>query len=231
MEIKILGSRANVEPSAPYHAKFTGLLIDELLLVDVGHPSFLEEKFRHILFTHLHPDHAYFVRDDKKFTPVVDYYAPEKHSLIPGVKTITEPMDIGWYHITPVPVIHSLKVKSNAYIIQRKNRRIFITGDVAWIEKKYQENFDYFDLVLTDGSWIRKGGMIRRDKESGKIFGHTGVPNLINLFQALTHRIIIIHLGSRFIKDVKQGRKKLKKYNQEGLKVEPAYDGMILKLS
>lgn len=226
MKIKILGSRANVEPSAPYHSKFSGILIDELLLVDAGDRSFLNEKFNHVLFTHLHPDHAFFISEKENFTPEADCYAPERHELIPDLKIIEKKTDLGWYHVTPVPAIHSLKVKSSAYIIERKDTRIMITGDVAWIEKEYQNQFGEFDLVITDGSWIRKGGLIRRDKSTGQIYGHTGIPNLVKMFEGHTGHIVFMHLGSWFIKDVPKGKAKFKKFNTDTLLVEPAYDGM-----
>jgi hypothetical protein len=230
MKIKILGSRANVEPRTPYHTRFAGVLIDEILLVDAGERSFMKEKFHYLLFTHLHPDHAFFIRDKEKFTPGLACYAPEQHELIPQLEIITCPTDVGPYHILPVPVIHSLKVKSLGYVIERNEKRIFISGDVAWIEKKYQEDFGRFDLVITDGSWIRKGGMIRRDKKTDQIFGHTGIPNLVGLFEGHTHFIIFTHLGSWFIKDVPEGRTKLKKFNRDDLRIEPAYDGMSIEI-
>jgi glyoxylase-like metal-dependent hydrolase (beta-lactamase superfamily II) len=62
MNIKILGTRGEIKVSAPYHSRHSGVLIDNTLLLDCGEPEFLDYKPQAILITHLHPDHAFFVR-------------------------------------------------------------------------------------------------------------------------------------------------------------------------
>lgn len=53
-------------------------------------------------------------------------------------------------------------------------------------------------LIITDGSFLRKGGRVVRDREAGQIYGHNGVPDLINLFRKFTKSILIVHFGSWF---------------------------------
>lgn len=55
--------------------------------------------------------------------------------------------------------------------------------------------------MTAEASFIRKGGVVRKDKETGEIYGHTGIPNLINLFKKFTQNILFIHFGSWFYKD------------------------------
>jgi hypothetical protein len=90
--------------------------------------------------------------------------------------------------------------------------------------KKYHSQLKNLDLVITDGSFIRKGGMIRQDEE-GNIYGHKGIPGLVNLFEDYTDRIIFTHFGSWFYKDIKEARKKIEKLSEKA-SVEAAYDGL-----
>ena len=71
VDIKILGTRGEIEPSAPYHAKKSGVLIDGKILLDCGDQRFLAYHPHYVLMTHLHPDHAFFTRGDKR------YYIPD----------------------------------------------------------------------------------------------------------------------------------------------------------
>lgn len=69
MHIKILGSKGEIENSLPYHSKHSGILVDDCLLFDVGEKEFLKPHLKAIIVTHLHPDHAYFVRWGRKKIP------------------------------------------------------------------------------------------------------------------------------------------------------------------
>lgn len=234
MQIKILGTRANIDTTAPGHFGHSGILLDNLFLFDTGEEKYLEEKFKYLLYTHLHPDHAYFVYSGKEFPEhhKSKIYAPEKHSKIPEAIVLSEneKLQLAGYEITCIPVIHSLKVKSLGFIIAHQNKRIFISGDVAWIEKKHKENFKRFDLVITEGSYIRKGGMVRRDQKTGKIFGHTGIPDLIKMFEPYTGRIILTHLGTWFMKEMLVSEEKIRSLNTSHLIVEAAHDGQIITI-
>jgi len=223
MRIKILGTRGEIEASAPYHFYHSGILLDKKILLDVGEEKFLKYKPKYIFITHLHPDHAFFVREPEKRKNInVPVYTPE------NLKPET-PVKVDSYKITPIPVIHSKKVKSFAYLIEKKNKKIFYTGDIVWIEKKYHHYFKNLDLVITEASFYRKGGMVRKDKKTGKIYGHTGIPNLINLFKKFTSFIVFLHFGNWFYKDIKQARKKLNKLGKENkIKITVAYDGLEL---
>lgn len=83
--------------------------------------------------------------------------------------------------------------------------------------------------MITEASFVRKGGMVRRHKESGNIFGHTGVPNLVRLFKQFTDTILFIHFGSWFYKDVKKARKTFKTLARENdVDIIVGYDGLEL---
>lgn len=225
MKIKILGTRGEIEEHAPWHTKHSGILIDDRVLIDLGEEEYLNYNPSFVVFTHLHPDHAFFVRKNNKLNPEIDAYAPEISEQLENLQVVTGPFEKNGYKFSPIPVIHSLKVKSLAYIIEKDDKRLLYTGDVAWIEKKAREKLGQLDMVITEGSFIKKGGMIRRDKNTGKIFGHTGIPDLIKMFSPHTQHIVLTHFGSWFMKDVEEGREKIRELAPSNIQVEAARDG------
>lgn len=231
MDIKILGTRGEIKPSAPYHAKKSGVLLDNKILLDCGDERFLAYHPRYILMTHLHPDHAYFTRGDKQYEiPDAHMYAPEAFDHVP-ITVTKKPFTIAGYRITPIPTIHSIKVQSNAYLIEHKKKRILYTGDMIWIEKKYHHLLHDLDLVITEASHMREGGVVRRDPKTGHIFGHTGIPNLIALFSPYTPSIVLTHFGSWFYKDMKAGRRQCLALGRAyGVEVIVGHDGMELEV-
>ena len=60
--------------------------------------------------------------------------------------------------------------------------------------------------MITEASYFRKGGLIIRDKTTGRIYGHTGVPDLVRLFKDHCRRIVLVHFGGWFYKDVGRAR-------------------------
>lgn len=230
MKIKILGTRGEIEESAPYHSKRSGVLLDNKILLDVGDKRFLAHKPQYILITHLHPDHAYFVRHNEPLCSTAEIYAPEKYKDV-AIHITNKPFYIDQYKVTPIPTVHSLKVKSNAYLIEHKGQRLLYTGDMIWIEKKYRRLMKNLDMVITEASFMRKGGMIRRNKKTGKIYGHTGVPNLINLFKKFTDTMLFMHFGAWFYANIPKAKKTFKKLGQENaLKIIVGYDGLAIKV-
>lgn len=229
MKIKILGTRGEIEESAPYHSKKSGILINNELLLDCGDERFLAYNPKAILITHLHPDHAYFVRHHEVPATNVPIYAPQSYDLYAHMHITHKKFRIGEYTVTPIPTIHSIKVKSNAYLIEYKKQRLLYTGDMIWIEKKYYPLLHDLDCVITEASFMRKGGIVRRKDD--KIFGHTGVPNLIHLFKQFTSTMIFVHFGAWFYKDMRKARIEFKHLARENsIHVIVGYDGLEIKL-
>lgn len=231
MNIRILGTRGEIEPSAPYHRYHSGILINDSVLFDFGEIKYLEYRPKAIFITHLHPDHAVFVTQEinEDLPPIFaqEHFAKKDIPL----SVVDKSVKVGRLKITPIPSHHSLKVASCAYLIEEGGSRLLYTGDLIWIDKKYHHLLHDLDLVITDGSFIRKGGMIRRDPKTGRLFGHAGIPNLIKLFSPFTQKIIFVHFGSWFFKNISKSKKKLEDIGrQNNIEVVAGYDGKVFDI-
>ncbi len=224
MKITILGTRGQIEPSAPYHSKKSGVLIDDTILLDCGDERFLAYQPQALLITHLHPDHAFFVdKDDPPKLPC-PVYAPELYEAVP-ITVPDNPFLIKDYKITPIPTVHSAKVVSTAYLIEHNDISVLYTGDLITIDKKYHRLFRDLSCVITEASFIRKGGLIRKQS------GHTGLSDLIELFKQYTDTIILVHFGSWFYKDMPQARRKIKQLARDNqVDIIVGYDGLEIEL-
>ncbi len=231
MDIRILGTRGQIKPSHPNYHNHSGVLIDNVLF-DLGEPSFLKYAPQTIFVTHLHPDHAFFMYESVKHPPAisVSLFAPESAKLKGiTVTKFTGITEVAGLTVTSVPTAHSKKVLSQGYVVENGSKRIFYTGDVAWLKKDIIESLGKFDLVLTEGSYLKKGGRVFRDKCSGYIYGHTGIPNLVKLFGEVTKHVVITHFGSWFYKNIDESKAQIASLGDEyGISVTPAYDGMFL---
>lgn len=228
MQITILGTRGNIPVSAPKHARHAGVLIDRTLLVDAGERAYLRFKPRYILVTHLHPDHAAFTEADLRGDAVI--FAPERTRKLPAAKVMSRSVTVDSYRITPVPTIHSAKVRSMGYVIRTRDQSVFYSSDLIAIPPRYHRRLRDLDLVITEASFIRKGGMVRRDPATGQRFGHAGVPDLVEFFRPFTRQIVFTHFGSWFYKDIRTSVRRIEALSSEDVSVRAGYDGMTLKL-
>ncbi|MFO7914460.1 MAG: MBL fold metallo-hydrolase [Candidatus Krumholzibacteriales bacterium] len=231
MIIEIPGARGEVESSVPWHSGQSGVLIDGSLLLDLGEPEYLKRGPDAALITHLHPDHPFFLRDGEEPDADIPLYAPEERSGPVEVEKLPEVIDTGRYTVRAIPTHHSLKVESAALLVEDGSHRICYTGDMIWINREYHEYLEGLDLVITDGSFIRKKGMIRRDRSTGRIYGHAGIPDLIRLFSGFTSRIRFVHFGNWFYRDISDAREKIRELGKEnGVDSRAVRDGQEINL-
>ncbi len=229
IEVRILGSRGNIKPTAPRHARHAGVLVGGALLLDCGERSYLKYQPRWTLITHLHPDHAFFLDTAVPNLPAV--YAPQTHPRCRArVVKAGEQLRLGEWHVTAIRTVHSTKVLSLAYRVDRSGASLLYTGDLLAIERRYHPLL-HTDLIITDGSFIRRGGLVRTDRKSGRRFGHGGIPDLIAFFAPFTRRIVFTHLGAWFYRDPCHARQRVAELGQiYDLDVRLAWDGMRLEL-
>ena len=230
VEIRILGTRGEVPEKKKHYKSHSGVLIDNRILVDWGEQDFSDYHPELILITHLHPDHAFFVRNSGLEKVPVPVYAPEKVKQIQSFEIIKTKLEWDGYQITPVPVIHSIKVKSQGYIIEKGDKKIFYSGDMIWIPKKHHFLLENLNLVITEASYFRKGGMIRKDAKSGRIFGHAGVRELIGFFGKFTNKIVFLHYGSWFLKNIPSGKRKISTLQTNSLELIAARDELLIEI-
>ena len=225
MRITILGTRGNIESSAPGYSKHSGILVDRLILLDIGEKKYLRHRPKYVFITHLHSDHAAIEADDVPTGTVI--FAPESSPRLPMIRTVVEAVRLGAYTITPIPTVHSECVKSVGYLVEKSGQRILYSSDLVKIKPRFHRMLKPLDLVITEGSFIRSKGLIRRDAATGQPIGHNGIPDLIEFFSRFTKFIIITHYGTWFFKDVEGSRRRIESLGN-GIRVVAAYDGLSL---
>jgi ribonuclease BN (tRNA processing enzyme) len=229
MQITVLGTRGEIDDAAPTHARRSGILIDSAVLFDIGEREYLDLNPEVIFVTHLHPDHAFFVVEPAPIDAPL--YGPESFDNGVRVEEIHTPLTIRGLTVTPIPTHHSKRVKSAAYLITDGEKRCLYTGDLIWINKEYHPMLEGTDLVITDGSFLRKGGRVFRDRETGQIYGHAGIPDLIRLFSAFTREILFVHFGNWFFADIEASVTAIERLGDaEGIHACAGYDGMAIDL-
>lgn len=197
-------------------------------MFDVGEQEYLQTNPKAIVFTHYHPDHAFFAFKNELFQSNIPHFGPERHPLLPSVQVINNEFELEGYHITPISVLHAFKLKSLGYLIQKNNKRIFLTGDVAWIEKWQRDKLPNLDLICTEATFIRNGGKINR--KEGKIFGHMGVPDLIRMLSPHTKRILFAHYGQWFFSRDSSGPDVIRALAPDDVELIPAMDGYSIEI-
>ncbi|WP_202593853.1 MBL fold metallo-hydrolase [Desulfohalovibrio reitneri] len=212
------------------------MLIDGRMLVDAGEPEFMLREPDWLLLTHLHPDHAWFARKPGKTSvdrPLA-VYAPEKGPKVEGVayRVVDAPIGLGPYAVTPISTHHSLKVASQAYLIKRGGRKLLVTGDLIWINKEHHHLIEGSDLVITEASFLRKGGMVRRDDEDRPHLRPHRRSRPPQPLQGLTRTVCFIHFGSWFYKmGAEKARRTIRDLGgEEGVRALTGYDGMTIDL-
>ncbi|MBU7043516.1 MAG: hypothetical protein HXS47_07970, partial [Theionarchaea archaeon] len=159
MNIEILGTRGNIEVQAPQYVRQSGILIDEKILLDMGEKEYLNLDFDCIFISHLHPDHAIF--EEEEIPEIsVPVYAPEPSSHYP-VKVLSHPVTIDSYRVTPLPTIHSTRVTSVAFLME-KDVSLLYTSDLVALSHEFSRQVD---LAVIDGSFMRKKGLVRRTEK------------------------------------------------------------------
>jgi ribonuclease BN (tRNA processing enzyme) len=225
MRLKILGTRGNILPSAPRYARHSGILVDSRILLDLGQAAFLRYRPRQIFITHLHPDHAAFPR--ARAVTGAEIFLPEPAPGLPTARVVSGPVRCGAHRIVPVPTVHSLKVRSVGYIIEAGGRRVFFSSDLVSIDRRYHRRLRHLDLVITEGSYMRRGGLVRTDPASGRRFGHAGIPDLVEFFRPFTPRIVFTHFGSWFYKDIAASIRQIASLG-DGIRTSAARDGLVI---
>ena len=232
MNARVLGTRGEIESAAPRHVLRSGILIDGCVLLDLGEKEFLDHRPEAVFITHLHQDHAFFMRghSDPLETDAV-VYAPETTPAAAAVRVAPPLTQVRGLRVSTVPTFHSRLLTSTGYIVEEASsgKRLFYTGDIIWIDPVEWPRLERLDVVITDGSFLRRGGLVRTDPATGVSFGHNGIPDLVELFERFTDHIVFTHFGEWFYSDIADARRRITRLGNASL-VEAAYDGMLIEL-
>ncbi|PIS01062.1 MAG: hypothetical protein COT84_04465 [Chlamydiae bacterium CG10_big_fil_rev_8_21_14_0_10_35_9] len=236
MHITFLGTRGNIKPSSKKHKMHTSLLLEHgksRVMIDCGE-SWLDKvdsiRPTHIVITHAHPDHAFGLQKGspcpvwttKKTWNLIDSYPISKRKVI----LLNRKTKIGPFVFEAFSLIHSLKAPAVGYKINDKKKSIFYAPDVAWIDKR-KKAMKNIDAYIGDGATIFRS-MIRKDKETGQIFGHANVRQQLTWCQKekVSH-MIITHCGSDIVTKEVSALKTIQELaEQRGVFAEIAYDGL-----
>jgi len=199
--------------------------VDGAILLDVGEKDYLRLGPKYVFITHLHSDHAAIAAIDVPTGTVI--YAPESSSKLPTIRIITGRVRLEGYSVTPIPTVHSRRVKSVGYLVDKEGDRFLYTSDLVKIQPRYHQLLKDLGLVITEGSFIRSKGLIRKDIKTGAPIGHNGIPDLVRFFSRYTKCIVITHFGTWFFKDIAQSRRKIASLGGD-TQVIAAYDGIRL---
>jgi ribonuclease BN (tRNA processing enzyme) len=197
------------------------------VLFDMGERTYLDLRPSAAFITHLHEDHAFFVNDDAvEFEMPV--YAPQDWNGR-GLRVIRGPVEINGMTVTPIPTVHSATIRSCAYLIEKDLARVLYTGDLISVQDRYRDRIPEVDLVITDGSFMRRGGLVRRDPITGRPHGHTGIPDLVEFFSPLARKIVFTHFGSWFYQNIPSSTEKVRSIGLT-VPVVVAEDGLELEV-
>jgi len=159
--------------------------------------------------------------------PPGSIYLPERSRVIPDATVLTGTVKLGAHRIVPVPTVHATNARSLGFVIERGRRRVFYSSDMVAIDRRYHARLGRLDLVITDGSFMRRGGLVRRDPPTRKRFGHAGIPDLVAFFRPFTRRIVFTHFGSWFYSDIPRSVRQVESLGN-GVEVSAAWDGMTV---
>jgi hypothetical protein len=115
------------------------------------------------------------------------------------------------------------------HLVEQGGQRIFYSSALVKVHPRYHRLLHNFDLVITEGSFIRSKGLIRHDVR-GQPFVHGGIPELIKFFQPLYplyRRHALRNGSSTTVAASERKRESLGK----AVRVITAYDGMHLDVS
>lgn len=157
----------------------------------------------------------------------IPIYAPQP-SRVQDLRIARGTIDIDKYQITAVPTDHSARVRSQGYLVEADLQRVLYTGDMISVKPRYRDRLPDVDLVITEGSFLRHGGIIRFD-DKGRAHGHNGIPELVDYFSGITDRILITHFGSWFFHDIPASIQAIEALSGKA-SVKAAHDGLVVEL-
>lgn len=240
MTLTFLGTRGYIEARTAAHFNHTSTLVTfrgRSIRIDCG------EDWRGMcdatqqdgyLITHAHEDHAHGLREGTG-SPVHasrDAWQTMADWPIADRRVIEhrEPMQIAGMTVEAFPLQHSIRYPAVGYRISAGEVAVFYAPDVVYIEDR-EAALSGCAAYIGDGATIDQS-FVRKDEDSGALFGHTPVRTQLTWCQKLgVPRMIVTHCGSEIVTGGRAAVDRIREYAADrGVEVEVATDGMKVVL-
>ena len=244
MNIHFIGTKGYIKESNSKHKYHSSLYIthkNTKILIDCGigweNKKFKLKPVNAILLTHWHPDHTYGLKNNElPYKPPVyatkDTWKHIEKFPITHRKIIkyNKKFMIDDITIEPFEVLHTLKYDAVGYKITVNNKSFFYVSDMISIMKK-QKALKNILFYIGDGSVVNES-LIRRDKKTGKIYGHSSIKAQASMCSKQgVNKMYVTHCGTEIVTNWKYVKKEIKKIeNKYKIDIIIVYEGMRLSI-
>jgi ribonuclease BN (tRNA processing enzyme) len=242
VRLQFFGTKGYVDESSREHSGHSAFVLEAngfRLLCDFGeNRKGMLERIRPdaIFVSHAHPDHAWGLWEGTQL-PV--YASAATHDLLKELPLLDrvvlvpgEPVAIGPFRLTALPVIHSIRCPGIAARISLDGFTLVYAGDIVAFEEP-DTALEGADFYIGDGSSLTDS-LVRRH-ESGTLVGHTTVRAQLGwLSRHGVIRAAFSHFGKGPIEMGEDGLRTaldaLAAAKPPGCAVTAAYDGLEMEI-
>lgn len=239
MDLKFLGTRAEIEARSIRHRRHSALLIhrgEARIVVDCGEDwrGRIHRFAPHaIVLTHAHPDHAFGLRDGapcpvhataETWESLSDYPVDARRTMMPEA-----PVDIVGVTFQAFPVVHSVRAPAVGYRIAADGAVLFYVPDVVSIDNRHGA-LAGVELFIGDGATVTRT-LVRRTRRG--LVGHTPVRSQLGWCKDEgVPRALFTHCGSEIVAgDEPALAERVRALGRErGVAAGLAHDGLRVRL-
>jgi hypothetical protein len=251
--ILAIGTKGEIEEESEEHRLQSALTIlkgSNALRLDAGAPlTDVEKRFQDAMWTfisHAHPDHVRFANTySGRFfggpgiqDAIRKRLGEQFYDAIGGGVKEYGPwrwFDVGPFRAKLYPTLHSKGKITPSYAlkIETKDEIILYLSDFIGFRGagRQAEALEDVDVIILDGSSVRRE-IVRRDQETGEIYGHASLERQIRMAsRAGIRHALVTHLGANLVMNPERTEYALARIGSDhGVDVEILRDGMSIQL-